>query len=283
MKIAVIGSVNLDVVASADRLPLAGETVSGHSIAHHPGGKGANQALAACRLGAVVAFIGRVGADSSADQALALLRADGVDLTGCLPVPDAPTGVALIGVAGDGENQIIVVPGANAKLGPDDARDIRANALIVQLEVPVATVAAAVADFAGLVVVNLAPACDVPEALIARADMIVVNQTEAAFYGPALDACPGLIAITLGADGACLMQAGVVLAQTSPPPVTVADTTGAGDTFVAALTVALLEGQDHQRALAFACAAGALATTRPGAQPSLPYRAEVDQLIRLVP
>ena len=280
MKIAVVGSVNLDIVASVDRLPVAGETVSGHSLAHHPGGKGANQALAARRLGAEVQLIARVGSDAAAKDALALLRADGVDLSRCLPVAGMPTGVALIGVSADGENQIIVVPGANAELKPEDVTGIEADALIVQLEVPVETVAAAVAGFKGLVVVNLAPAQSVPDALIARADLIVVNKTEAAFFAGRLEQHPTAeIVVTLGGEGARLARGGAVLASAAPPNVEVVDTTGAGDTFVAALTVACLEGRQAAARLAFACAAGALATTRPGAQPSFPSRAEVNAIL----
>jgi ribokinase len=280
MRIAVVGSVNLDIVATVDRLPVAGETVSGRTLSHHPGGKGANQALAARRLGAEVQLIARVGSDAAADQALALLRAEGVDLSQCLPMDHAPTGVALIGVSADGENQIIVVPGANGHLTPDDVQGIEADALIVQLEVPVETVAAAVAGFRGLVVVNLAPAMPVPQAIIERADVIVVNETEAAFYASRLPHREGVdLVVTLGGDGARLSSGGSVKASATPPLVTVVDTTGAGDTFVAALTLAGLEGRDAKGRLAFACAAGALATTRPGAQPSFPTRADVDAIL----
>lgn len=282
-RIAVVGSVNLDIVASVERLPVAGETVSGHDLAHHPGGKGANQALAARRLGAEVSMIGRVGSDSAALEALALLQAEGVELSRCTAVGHAPTGVALIGVGANGENQIIVIPGANGTLAPDYVSAIIADALIVQLEVPVETVSAAVAEFDGLVVTNLAPARIVPEGLIARSDVVVVNETEAAFYGSALDACNGLIALTQGGDGAKLMRGGQVLAQARPPTVAVVDTTGAGDTFIAALTVALLEGMSHQHALEFACCAGALATTRAGAQPSFPHRADVNAMLERHP
>jgi ribokinase len=278
MKIAVFGSVNLDIVATVARLPLAGETVSGTTLVHYPGGKGANQALAARRLGADVMMVACVGDDPAADQALALLRADGVDLSACRAVQDAPTGVALIGVAESGENQIIVVPGANGHLSSADGAGLKTDALIVQLETPVDAVVATVLGFHGLVVANLAPSIPVPEALIARADVIVVNESEAAFYGPLIGRCRGMIALTLGADGAKLMRNGAVIAQASPPPVTVVDTTGAGDTFVGALTVALLEGKDYESALTFACTAAALATTKAGAQPSFPTHADVEAL-----
>lgn len=280
--ITVVGSVNLDLVATGATLPRPGETVTGATMARHPGGKGANQALAARRLGAAVGLVAHVGADAMADEALALLRADGVDLTGCRADPSAPTGVALIAVAADGENLIVVAPGANAGFGADALPPLGADALICQLELPVATVAAAVAAATGFVCVNLAPAAEVPPALLARADLIIVNEGEAAFYGDKLRAATGLVAETLGARGARLLRGGEVVAEATPPMVTALDSTGAGDAFVGALTVALLEGQPPAAALAFACAAGALAATKPGAQPSLPRRAEVDACLRKV-
>jgi ribokinase len=275
VSITVVGSINLDLVATADRLPRPGETVTGARLARHPGGKGANQALAARRLGARVRLVGRVGADAMADEALTLLRAEAVDLDSCAVDPHAPTGVALIAVAADGENQILVAPGANAAFTPDRLVGPIEGALICQLELPVATVAKAVAGAAAFVCLNLAPAMDAPAAMLARADLIVVNEGEAQFYGPALHDSPGLVAVTWGARGAGLYRSGVLIAQARPPKVTVVDTTGAGDAFVAALTVALLEGQAHEDALRFACAAGAQTATRAGAQPSLPTRDEV--------
>lgn len=275
-RITVVGSVNLDFVATADQLPAPGETVTGASLARHPGGKGANQALAAQRLGGDVSLIGRVGEDALAAEALALLLAEGVDLSGCLPAPDAATGVALIAVAAGGENQIIVAPGANAAFAPGQLTARPEGALICQLELPLETVTKAVALASGFVCLNLAPAAPVPAEALRRADLIVVNETEAAFYGEALHDLPGLIAVTRGAKGAALFQAGRQLAAAAPPPVQAVDATGAGDAFVAALTLALLEGQAYDAALAFACAAGALSATRAGAQPSLPTRAEVE-------
>lgn len=277
LRITVVGSVNLDLVARGPRLPAPGETVTGAVLARHPGGKGANQALAARRLGADVRLIARVGRDAMADEALALLRAEGVDLGPCVVDPDAPTGVALIAVADGGENQIVVAAGANAALGPADLVAGRDDALIAQLEVPVDTVRAAALGHAGFVCLNLAPALDVPADLLARADLIVVNESEAAHYGAALAATARTqVALTLGARGAELWREGRRIAAAKPPKVEVVDTTGAGDCFVAALVVALLEGRSPEAALRFACAAGALATTRAGAQPSLPRRAEVD-------
>lgn len=279
-RITVVGSVNLDFVASASRLPAPGETVTGAVLVRHPGGKGANQALAAHRLGAAVSLVGCVGADGLADEALALLRAEGVDLSGCAVHPAAPTGVALIAVAPDGENQIVVASGANMEARPPNLPLASQDALICQLEIPLETVARAVALARGFVCLNLAPAAPVPADTLARADLVVVNETEAAFYGQALHALPGLVAITWGARGAGLYRRGELIASAAPPPVEAIDATGAGDAFVAALTLALLERRPPEAALAFACAAGALAATRPGAQPSLPGRAEVEALLR---
>jgi ribokinase len=272
--ITVIGSVNLDLVATGATLPAPGETVTGAVLARHPGGKGANQALAAQRLGATVSLVARVGADAAAGEALALLRAGGVDLSGVAVDETAATGVALIAVAASGENQIVVAPGANAGFGPELLGPATEGALICQLELPVATVAVAVQRAKGFVCVNLAPAAEIPGVVFERADLIVVNETEAAFYGKRLQVARGLVAVTLGAKGAELFQGGAKIASAVPPAVTVVDSTGAGDAFVAALTVALLEGQDHAAALRFACTAGALAASRAGAQPSLPTRAE---------
>jgi ribokinase len=150
------------------------------------------------------------------------------------------------------------------------------GALICQMELPVATVAKAVEAASGFVCLNLAPAMEAPAAMLARADLIVVNEGEAAFYGPSLHDGAGLVAVTWGARGAGLYRGGAMIAEARPPKVTVVDSTGAGDAFVAALTVALLEGQAPEAALRFACATGAETASRAGAQPSLPTRAQVE-------
>lgn len=279
-RIVVAGSVNLDLVASGARLPAPGETVTGAAFARHPGGKGANQALAARRLGAEVALVARVGRDSLADDALALLRADGVDVSGVSVDDSASTGVALIVVDAEGENQIVVAPGANATLAPDRLALPAADAVVCQLELPVATVARAAELARGLFCVNLAPAAPVDPSILDRADLLVVNEGEAAFYGEALTRGRAMVATTFGARGARLVQGGRTLAEATPPKIVAVDATGAGDCFVGALVVALLEGMPHDRALRFACAAGAAAATRAGAQPSLPTRAEVEKLLR---
>ncbi len=278
-RVTVVGSVNLDFVATGARLPSPGETVTGAVLARYPGGKGANQALAAARLGAAVTLIARVGNDVMADEALTLLAGACVNLQHCERDVDHPTGVALIAVNADGENQIVVAPGANAAFKPDRLREPVEGALVCQLELPVETVARAIAMAKGLVVVNLAPAMAVPDIVFSRADLIIVNQTEAAWYGERLHGTAGLVAITYGAQGAKLFRGGQMLCEAAAPLVQAMDTTGAGDCFVGALTVAVVERMMLHDALRFACAAGTLAATKAGAQPSLPSRADVDALL----
>lgn len=277
--IVVIGSVNLDLAASVSRLPVAGETVTGAELQRFPGGKGANQALAAQRLGADVSIVARVGDDAAADEALALLISGDVDLSRCMRDGEAPTGIALIAVSPAGENQIVVAPGANRQLRPQHLELPAADALICQLEVPVETLSHAAKIFEGFFCINLAPALEVPLDLIRRADLVVVNETEADWFGDALAECDGLLAITYGSNGAVLKNAGNTIAEARPPRIDAVDATGAGDAFTAALTVALVEGQEPVDALRFACAAGAAAATKAGAQPSLPFRKDVEDLL----
>lgn len=279
MNITVVGSINLDLVASAPSLPLAGETVTGATLARHPGGKGANQALAAAKLGAKVSLIGRVGDDDMANEALALLEAFGVELSGTETDVEAPTGVALIAVDPSGENQIVVAAGANHTITIEQLWARIETPLIVQLELPIAVVEAAVGRATEFVCANLAPAQPVSDQLLRRCDLIVVNEVEAEFYGDLLHHGGGRVVITYGAGGAMMFQRGQEVARAVPPTVTAVDATGAGDAFVGAITVALLEGMAPESALTFACAAGAFAATRPGAQPSLPTRAEVEALM----
>lgn len=277
--IAVVGSVNLDIVATAEKLPVAGETVTGAELKHYPGGKGANQALAARRLGADVSLIACVGDDAYAEEALALLSAEGVDLSACSRHESALTGVGLIAVSASGENQIIVAPGANWQLRAEMFDVPKADAMICQLEIPMETLLHVAQNFEGFFCINLAPSRAVPDALIERADLVVVNETEADFYGAALNCCGGLLARTFGAKGAALSKNGKLVASAVPPSIQPVDTTGAGDAFTAALTLAIIEGQELPAALAFACAVGAATATSAGAQPSLPDRTEVEALL----
>jgi ribokinase len=235
--ITVVGSINLDFVAIAEKLPAPGETVVNAVLERHPGGKGANQALAARRLGAEVRMIGCVGDDPFAVEALRLLRDEEVDTGGCRIDPIQATGVALIAVSRDGENQIVVASGANAAFRPEHLPPAIEGALLCQLEIPQETIAAAMERTAGFVVLNLAPAAKVPDAWLARADLIVVNELESVFYGPALQAGHALVAVTQGSKLASLYRGGELIASQEPPKVEALDTTGAGDCFVAAPTL----------------------------------------------
>jgi ribokinase len=277
MRLVVVGSVNLDLVARVARLPAGGDTVSATDYQRVPGGKGANQALAARRLGAEVTMVAAVGRDEAADEALALLAADGVDLSGLRRV-DAPTGVALITVDDGGENTIVVVPGANARLTVDAAELAGADAVLCQLEVPMETVEAAAAGTpaGALFCLNVAPAAPVPAGVLDRADLVVANRAEfAAVDG--LDRAR-LVAVTAGADGAVLRAGGRDVARAAAPAVTAVDGTAAGDAFTGGLVVGMLAGLDRDAALRRACLAGAAAASRPGAQPSLPRPADLDAL-----
>ncbi|HEY2195040.1 MAG TPA: PfkB family carbohydrate kinase [Actinomycetospora sp.] len=275
--VAVVGSVNLDLVARVERLPRPGETLTAHGVSRHPGGKGANQALAAARLGAAVSLVGAVGDDPFADEALALLREGGVEVTGVVTVGDRPTGTALIQVDDDGETTIVVDVGANAAVTVPE--DLHADVVMTVLEVPDEAVAAAVATPA-FTVLNAAPAHAVAAEVLAGVDLLSVNAEEHAVLGRAadLDALPAVV-VTHGASGATLHRYGREVASAAPPPVDAVDGTGAGDAFTAALALALVEGLDDGSALRRACAVGALAATRAGAQPALPTLAELETFL----
>ena len=259
--LTVVGSANLDLVARVDRLPRPGETVTDAAFSRVPGGKGANQAVAAARLGADVRFLGAVGEDEFADEALAGLHEAGVDLD---VARRGKTGVALITVAEDGENQIVVVPGANTSV---DA--VATGNVLCQLEIPVETVEAN-ARSANWFCLNAAPAKPVD----VEPDLLVVNR-----YEYEVNSRGKLVALTLGEEGAVLLELGREIARAAPPKVDAVDGTAAGDAFTACLVVSHLEGRDWEEALRRACAAGAIAASRPGAQPSLPTAAEVDEIL----
>jgi ribokinase len=276
--VTVLGSVNLDLVASVPRLPRPGETLTGAELGYIPGGKGANQAVAAARLGAEVRFVGAVGDDDFGSRAVSELRVAGVDLTG-LQVVQAPTGIALILVDDGGENQIVVMPGANHALVPAGVDVGAPDALVCQFEIQDDAIEAGMRQTPdAFFCLNAAPARAVPSAVLERADLIVANSLEL----EALGSSPmgALFAVTLGADGALLLEDGEEVARAVPPSVDAVDGTAAGDAFTACLVVSLLEGRDREDALRRACAAGAIAASRPGAQPSLPTAAEVDEILR---
>jgi ribokinase len=269
-RLTVVGSINLDLVARAERLPRPGETITGATFAEIPGGKGANQAVAAARLGATVALIACVGDDDFATLALAELRASGVGLDK-LKTATAATGVALITVDASGENGIVVAPGANDELLPEDVELPDCDGVLCQLEIPLVTVEHVANTAPGDFFLNAAPA----RGPVPAADVTIVNRYEL----EALTHREGVIAVTLGAEGAILMENGKEVARAKPPPVTAVDGTAAGDAFTACLVVSLLEGRPRDEALRRACIAGALAASKFGAQTSLPTAEEVDALL----
>nr|WP_281387042.1 ribokinase [Jiangella mangrovi] len=288
-----MGSANMDLVVTVDRAPGRGETVTGRTYDTVPGGKGANQALAAARAGADVAFLGAVGDDDFGLRITALLSADGVDVSG-LVVSDRPTGTAHITVDGDGDNSIVVVPGANGTVTEltDAHRAVidAADAVLLQLELPLALVteAARYAHERGVrVVLTPAPAVPLPEELLAAVDVLVPNEHEAALLtgdgdpvtaARSLAARGGDVVVTLGARGAVRVS-GESTTQVAAFAVAAVDTTAAGDTFAGVLAAGLASGLEWPAALRRASAAAALSVQRPGASSSMPSRAEIDAFL----
>jgi ribokinase len=301
VSVTVVGSLNEDVLVAVDRLPGRGETVIGRAAELAPGGKGANQAAAAGRLGPGVHMVGRVGKDPAGDRQLAALAAVRVNVGRVHRTTGVPTGSATIPVEdGSGENLIVVVPGANAELTPEDA-DVesvhRAVVLLLQLEVPLATVHAAARAATGTVVLTPAPPQPLPAELIEHVDVLVPNEHELAHLAGVAggERSPAELAdlarsvagcsvvVTLGARGALVVPVdGEVLLQ-APPPVTALDTTGAGDCFCGALAQALARGSDLPDAVRYAVTAAALSTTGPGARGALPDDDAVRALLPQVP
>ena len=301
-KIVVVGSSNTDMIIQLARIPRPGETILGGEFSSAAGGKGANQAVAAAQAGGSVTFVARVGKDVFGDQAVAGFQRDGINVDHVVPDHTAPSGVALIFVAGDGENSIAVAGGANGKLAPADvkqaAKAIRAAAVLVaQLESPLATVqaAAAIAAKAGVCfILNPAPARPLPDALLKLVSILTPNETEAQLLtgikvtneATAAKAAAKLLArgvgtviLTLGARGAFVADAAGK--QLVPGfKVKALDTTAAGDTFNGALAVALAEGRALPDAVRFANAAAAISVTRLGAQPSAPKRQEIERFLQ---
>jgi ribokinase len=284
--VCVVGSANLDIVATTDRLPGPGETVLGDSYAEHPGGKGLNQAVAAARAGARTSFCAAVGDDDAARQLLAAMSHDGIDAAAVRRLDGVPTGRALIGVSSSAENFIIVVPGANGRLGPADVSAVAgATVVLAQLEVPLDTVYAALAaarQAGATTVLNPAPARALSTDLLSLCDVVIPNEHEVEILG-GVDALFALgasaVVVTLGSRGAklCTRDGGETLVpafQVEP-----VDTTAAGDAFCGGFAAALAGGAAMVDALRFAAATAALATTRAGAVPSLPRRAEIDALL----
>lgn len=308
-RLVVVGSLNMDLSITVPRLPEPGETVQGADVVRGPGGKGANQAVAAARLGATVRMVGLLGDDAYGSELRRCLTREGVDDRAVADLPGAASGLALIVVQQDGENTITLSPGANRRLDVPALESLTdgplagpADTVLLQLEVPLPTVLAAAraASTAGaLTVLNAAPRPDpgpVLTELLREVDVLVVNQTEAAgLLGLAADALrgeqdwtahaerlrelgPATVVVTLGAAGAVAAGPQGRLGQPGFP-VAAVDTVGAGDAFCAQLSIALGVGRPLAEAVRRACAAGALAATRAGAQHSLPTRAEVDALL----
>ncbi|MEU4568877.1 ribokinase [Micromonospora sp. NPDC023956] len=290
-RVVVVGSANMDLVGTAPALPRVGETVLGTDFVMVPGGKGANQAIAAVRAGASCAFLGAIGSDAFGVTLRARITAAGVD-TSQLRVTYGPSGVALVMVNADGENQILVTPGANASLTGLTAAELAAvrdaDVMVAQLEIPVETVteAAVAARSAGTrFVLNAAPARQVPQELLDLVDLLVVNEVEAtALTGRGraapealLDLAPRAV-LTLGAQGAWYVDRDGPATHVPAVTVDVVDSTAAGDAFTAALAVAWGEGRDLLDAVRWAAAAGAACTRRLGASVALPHRAEIDEL-----
>ncbi|MGW3539076.1 ribokinase [Nocardia niigatensis] len=281
-RIVVVGSINMDLVTTVGRRPEAGETVSGDRFALIPGGKGSNQAIAARRAGAEVELVGAVGADVFAEALRRVLRDAGVGDSGLRAV-EGPSGIATIVVDGGGENTIIVVAGANGRMTELSAADLDAIAgadvLMCQLEIPVPTVLAAARHARAngtVMLLNPSPVQELPDEVWAEVDVAVVNEGEAARLAGVLTAVPHVVT-TLGAAGASYRGPGGLALAHPGVRVQVVDTTGAGDAFTGALAAHWHEGP--ATALAWACTAGALTTTKLGASASIPESAEIERLL----
>jgi len=296
--ILVIGSLNADLVVRAPRFPQPGETISGEDLQTFPGGKGANQAVAAARLGASVSMLGRVGKDNFGDYLLENLQSNHVD-TKLVQRDEASTGTAIIVVDSKGQNSIVLSAGANGKVSEADvitASFSGFSLLVLQLEIPIETVLSATkrAKESGLrVLLNPAPASSVPDELISLPDFLVPNETELSLLTNQpvndvssaekaakvlLDRGAQTVIVTLGANGALLVTKENTK-HIPPFKVNVVDTTAAGDAFISGFAYALLQGKSLEESVRYGCACGALATTRFGAQPSLPTNEEVEKFI----
>jgi ribokinase len=296
--IVVVGSSNTDMAVSTPRLPAAGETVLGSHLVMSPGGKGANQAVAAARLGGEVVLVARVGRDLFGEEALRQFEHERIETRFVSRDAEAPSGVALIMVGPGGQNLIAVAPGANSHLTPADihaADEVFAEAAVVllQLEIPLATVAAAVRAgraVGSLVILNPAPAQSLPTTLLKQVDILTPNETEATVLtGTATPEAAALallqqgvktVIVTLGAAGVLLAEAGVALKRLPAFPVAAVDTTAAGDAFNGGLAVALARGEPLEAAIQFAQAVAALSVTKRGAQLSMPTAAVVQEFLQ---
>ena len=278
--VVVVGSANLDLVATVEELPRPGQTLIATGYAEHAGGKGLNQAVACARMGAKTAFVGCVGNDDAGAGLRAILEREGIDTSRLLAV-DSPTGRAFINVDSHGENAIVVVSGANAEVGVARSVEIPScRVVLAQLEIPLSTVEVvfgAARRAGATTVLNPAPAREIPAGLLAECDVVTPNETESAALGGTralLAAGVGTVVTTLGADGAKI-ETSASVTPIAPFPVTPVDTVGAGDAFIGAMCSEIARGSTLEEACALGAIAGALATTVRGAVPSLPTREAV--------
>lgn len=296
--VTVVGSLNLDLIAGVAALPSRGETVIADSTTTGPGGKGANQAAAAAALCEHVAMVGRVGSDSAGQTLIRDLAQRGVDVSAVLATAEQPTGTATVAVEhGTGENLIVVAPGANGAVTAHDVQVAavrNARVVLLQLEIPLTAVTAAVRSATGFIVLNPAPTQPLPDALLSEVDVLVPNEWElqrltGTTLGPgaSLDRISAAarsiaarnVVATLGERGALVVPGDGPFVHLPPPAIKVVDTTGAGDCFCGALSVALSSGAPLVEAARFAVVAAALSTTGPGARGHLPGKAEVRALL----
>ena len=265
--VTVVGSINLDIIATTDRLPTAGETIGGGVLQQQPGGKGANQAVAAARLGGSARMVGAVGDDAQGRLMVESLSGAGVDTTDVAVLDGGATGTALIVVDRDGENQIVVCPGANSGFSLEGVDFSAEETVLCQLEVGLPLVLEAARRSTGFFVLNAAPAMDLPAELLERCDLVIVNESEYQLIPALADA--KLVAVTYGRDGSALFERGRRVAEAPGLAVPVANTVGAGDAFCAALVLAIRAGLPYDHALAVANAVGADAVGDPSSQPAL--------------
>jgi ribokinase len=272
-RIAVVGSINADLVVQMPKLPGRGETVSSAEPAWFPGGKGANQAVAVARMGGIVSMFGAIGADEPGQMCLSALKQSGVNVDAVVTV-SSPTSTALVMVEHSGENQIVVADGANQYAAFDAAQISAADAVIVQFEIPESVIVEVGKAAKGIFCVNAAPVRELSDELASLIDVLIVNEHEYAQLG---EPKSGLVIVTAGAKEVVAYQNGEVAAKSQPPKVEALDTVGAGDTFVGAFVVAYASGKTISDSLDLACAASALSTLKLGAQSGMPTASEVNE------
>ena len=272
-RIAVVGSINADLVVQMPKLPGRGETVSSAEPVWFPGGKGANQAVAAARMGGNVSMFGAIGADEPGQMCLSALKQSGVNVDAVVKV-SSPTSTALVMVEHSGENQIVVADGANQYACFDAEQISAADAVIVQFEIPESVIVEVGKAAKGIFCVNAAPVRELSDELASLIDVLIVNEHEFAQLG---EPKSGLVIVTAGEKEVVAYLNGEVVAKSQPPKVEALDTVGAGDTFVGAFVVAYASGKTIPDSLDLACAASALSTLKLGAQSGMPTASEVNE------